>query len=267
MRPLIAIIAVLFSATVANAQINAPITALASIQTNDVAAGATCVDTTAGTLTCTYGGDYVQVTPILGAVQRDCHCFPGNTGPAGAAGAQGPQGSAGATGATGATGAQGPQGVAGATGATGPQGPAGTGSGGAYVDDTDALVPDVSRIDGVPQYFDGQVWWQMSPITGQAVPDNIGEKLYYTGSGCVGTVFGRNFDSNRTYRYTTKTGSLETWGPTASFAPVGTCFGFDGSGCGVVGCPNTSTGLVELSHLSPAPDLSAYTTPWRLVGQ
>lgn len=252
MRPLIAIIAVLFSAAVAEAQLNVPITSLASIQTGDIGAGATCADSTAGTVTCTYGGDFVQATPLLGAVQRDCHCFPGNAGP---------------TGAAGATGTAGAQGAAGSAGATGPQGPAGASSGGAYVDDTDSLVPDVSRIDGVPQYFDGVVWHQMSPVTGQATPDNIGDRLYYTGSGCVGTVFGRNYDSNRTYRYQTKTGSLETWGPVGSFASVGACYGFDGVSCGGVACPSPATGLVELGHFTPAPDLSAHTTPWRLVGQ
>lgn len=244
MTRLLILAALLFAPALASAQINVSIAGLSSLQVDGIAPGNTCADTVSGTMTCTYGGFYFQATPLLGTATRECQCYPGNTGP---------------TGATGATGA------AGSSGATGATGPAGAASGGFYRDSSGEQVIGLYRVDSVPNYWDGDVWWQVSSSTGLATPDDIGQALRYTGATCSGSVFGSDFGGNRTYQYRTKMGTLEIWGPVGSFSYAGTCYGWNGSSCTAISC--LSGPLVELAHFTSPPDLSSYDLPLTFVGE
>lgn len=85
MRQAIVIAVLLAAAGTARAQLNiSPVTQ--SARFNVVASSAQCVDTTGqGTVTCDYGGFNVESVNLIGGAVagRQCHCYPGNTGPTG----------------------------------------------------------------------------------------------------------------------------------------------------------------------------------------
>lgn len=136
MRHALFLAAVMAIAGTAEAQISRSLAVGDSMVAQSIAPGATHNGTT-----CTYGGFYEDVTPLLGTTQHLDVCFPGNTGPTGA------------TGATGAAGAQGP--------------------GIRYVDMNNTPVTDVYWYQNQAHWWSGNAFWPVDPLTGQ-------DRLTYT---------------------------------------------------------------------------------------
>jgi hypothetical protein len=107
-------------------------------------------------------------------------------------------------------------------------------------------------------------WWQMNWLTGLPQIDNLGDLVHYSGAGCTGTAFAKDYYGyNRVYDYKAASGALQNWAPVASYTSVGTQYGWTSGGCGAVA--NYSGPLVALEHTADAPDLSGYDVPLRLT--
>jgi hypothetical protein len=136
-----------------------------------------------------------------------------------------------------------------------------------YVDQTGMEIQDLVPYGSneYAHYWDGSVFWQINPVTGQNPGGGLCNLVLYSTSACTGTKYAWfTLSTTLNVAMCDSYSQSNFYRQVASVTPPTTCYYWNGSACTAITCG--STPFAEIVSAGTPPNLStSYDPPFKLV--